>query len=387
MSDVTVVICARNAAATIERAVRSAGRQGGPVLVVDDGSSDGTGEIARETGVVGLRVVRPAVHNTLGHARAVGVQAVQTPWLQWLDADDELLPGRAARLSGRAKAEGWDAVWDAAVLRDGPTGAPVRVLPMPAFLQQPNAAVRLFERNHAPGPAWPLVRTAFARRVGYDPGLPTADDLDFMLRGVCAGGRFGFVAECGYRQFAYPASLSRQANQQRTWVGAVLGKHDYADVRDRYRAAGYASRVAAWGLVAMATFRQEWSAALAFLDAACPDRTDDAVLEPEGPWPFRERWRYAFQRGTLRLLEGADDAAAARDLECAESLDPTPETANNLGVAWWRLGHRTDAREALCCAARRLTGYADARANVVAEEPTRITWHPLRRTPSRSDYT
>lgn len=381
--DVTTVICARNAAPTIARAVSAARRQGGPVVVVDDASNDGTGELARADG--GVRVVRIDVHRPLGHARNVGVAAVETPWLQWLDADDEVLPGRAAALRRAAVAGGWDAAWDAADLHDGPTGAWRNRLPMPALMQVPSGAVRLFERNHVPGPAWPLVRTAFARRLGYDSQLPTADDLDFLLRAVVAGAPLGFVDSCGYRQFAYPSSLSRDRHHQRAWVRVVLEKHAYDDVRARYLAAGWPARVAEWAMVTMATFRDDWAEALVRLEAASPVDAPDGVLEPDGPWPFPERWRRAFHRGTLLLLQG-DDAGAAIELARAEALRPSAEAANNLGVALARRGDGA-AAECFARALSRCAAYADARANLAAGAPGRITLLPLRASAARSDYT
>jgi glycosyltransferase involved in cell wall biosynthesis len=384
-ADVTTVICARDAAATIERAVRSALCQGGPVLLVDDWSSDGTADIARAVGGAALCVLRPEQHRTLGYARLAGVSAVSTPWLQWLDADDELLPDRAARLLDGAQANQWDAVWDAAELHDGATGATIRALPMPSFMRRSGAAVRLFERNHTPGPAWPLLRTAFAQQVGYDPQLPTADDLDFMLRGVQAAGRFGFVPHCGYRQFAYPSSLSRDHLHQREWVATVLRKHDYDDVAGRYVAAGFDERIASWALVSMASFRGEWSSALAFLDRASPEGATDDLLEPDGPWPFREGWRRAFHRGTLLLLSG-DGVAAVRELQEAEEARPTAEGANNLGVALSRLGRRSEAESYFAAATSRVAGYVDASHNRASAAPDQITVHPLRPLPSRSEY-
>jgi glycosyltransferase involved in cell wall biosynthesis len=386
VADATVVICARNAVTTIARAVRSAVRQGGPVLLIDDWSHDHTADVARSIGGAALRIVRPEVHRTLGYARLKGAGAVSTPWLQWLDADDELLPGRAERLLDRAHGERWDAVWDAAELYSGETATRIRRLPMPAFMQPAGAAVRLFERNHVPGPAWPLVRTDFARRVGYDATLPTADDLDFMLRGLRAGGRFGFVAEHGYRQYAYPTSLSRDRAHQHAWVATVLRKHKYADVRARYVAAGFSKRVCSWALVSMASFRCEWHTALTSLDDASPPGAADEVLEPEGPWPFRESWRRAFHRGTLLLLLGARDAEAADELRRAEAIEPTAEGANNLGVALARLGDTLAAARGFASAQERFPNYADARRNQQSDALYRITVHPLRRDPSRSEY-
>lgn len=388
MSDtITTVICARNAASTVARAVTSACEQGGPVILVDDGSTDDTVALARAAGGARLEVVRPSEHRTLGFARQAGVDAVNTPWLMWLDADDELLPGRGSALLAHATANGCDAVWDAAELRDGATGRLIRNLPMPPFMERPGAAVRLFERNFTPGPAWPLVRSEVARAVGYDGALPTGDDLDFMLRAQCAGWRLGFSGRCGYRQYAYASSLSRDLAHQRGWVAHVLRKHEYADVRARFRAAGFGARVTAWGLVSMALFRNEPTAALAFVDEASPPGSRaDEILEPDGPWPFREGWRRAFQRGTCLILIGGRDAEAAAELQRAESLEPTAEGANNLGVALARLGRGAEA--ALCweAAGRRFPGYLDASRNLKDPGNNYITTHPLRRIASRSEY-
>ena len=383
---VTTVICARNAESTIARAVRSALQQGGPVLLVDDFSDDRTVAVARSVAGDALRVVRPEVHRTLGYARSVGVAAVATDWLMWLDADDELLSGRAARLLAAARVAGADAVWDAAELYDGASGRLIRQLPMPAFMLRPGAAVRLFERNFTPGPAWPLVRTALARKVGYNPELPTADDLDFMLRAQGEGENLLFLDTCGYRQYAYPTSLSRNLVHQRNWVAQVLRRHDYEEVRRRYLDSGYGERVAAWGVVSLALFRDEPAAALHFIDDACPPGADPAaVLEPLGPVPEPEGWRRDFGRGACLLLLGRYEGAECA-LRAAEARVPTAEGANNLGVAVARLGCRAEAEGCWRSALVRFPGFADARENLAGAASLRITTHPLRRQASRGEY-
>jgi glycosyltransferase involved in cell wall biosynthesis len=386
-ADVTTVICARNAAGTIARSINSAVAGGGPVVLVDDWSQDDTINIARAVADDRISVVRPAEHRTLGLARQTGVAAVRTEWMMWLDADDALLPHRSQSLMHAAKLSSWDAVWDAVELWDGPTERFVRTLPMPEFMLQPGAAVRLFERNHTPGPAWPLVRTEFARRIGYDVLLPTADDLDFMLRGLRAGGRFGFVGSVGYRQYGYPTSLSRDLRHQRAFVAQALRKHDFESVKQMYLESDFRPRVAAWGTVSMALFREEPEAALRFLDVASPAEADpNEILETDGPWPFREGWRRAFTRGTCLALIGGRDDEAAEELRRANGFEPTAEGANNLGVALARLGRLEEARVNFAAALRLFPGYLDARLNAADPAPSRITTHPLRRLASRSEY-
>jgi tetratricopeptide (TPR) repeat protein len=136
----------------------------------------------------------------------------------------------------------------------------------------------------------------------------------------------------------------------------------------------------------MALFRGEPAAALRFLDEASPIPADpEEMLEPDGPWPFREGWRRSFQRGTILLLLGDADAAAS-ELDRAEALQPTAEGANNLGVAWQRMGRIEQARRCFARAIDRWPGYADASVNLDATAADRITTHPLRRDARRTDY-
>jgi hypothetical protein len=86
------------------------------------------------------------------------------------------------------------------------------------------------------------------------------------------------------------------------------------------------------------------------------------------------------------LLQEGDALLAAAELGRAEELSPTAEGANNLGVAFARLGYRNDARAAFDLAGTRFPGYLDARRNREAELPGAITTHPLRRFASRSEY-
>jgi len=137
----------------------------------------------------------------------------------------------------------------------------------------------------------------------------------------------------------------------------------------------------------MALFREEPAAALRFLDEASPVAADPGeVLERDGPWPFREGWRRAFQRGTCLLLLGGREAEAADELQRAEALEPTAEGANNLGVALARLRNDGAARACFAQAEARFPGYLDARLNGEAATPGRITTHPLRRQASRAEY-
>jgi glycosyltransferase involved in cell wall biosynthesis len=83
----SVVIPARNAERTLARVLRSlAGQAPAPeeILVVDDGSSDGTSEIARQHGA---RVIPPGGRASAGGSRNQGWSASRSEIVVFLDAD------------------------------------------------------------------------------------------------------------------------------------------------------------------------------------------------------------------------------------------------------------------------------------------------------------
>ncbi|MCC7416250.1 MAG: glycosyltransferase family 2 protein [Acidobacteria bacterium] len=387
MSDLTIAICARNAALTVARAIASCLPEPGcRLLLVDDQSADATIERARAVAGSRLDVVRTAAPGGIGAARRLGLDAIRTPCAAWLDADDAWVPGRGARILQALEA-GADIVADPIDLFDGPTGAHLRRLPIPAFLAARGGALRLFERNFLPGDTQVGFRTAMFRAVGgYDASLVGPESYDILLRAIAAGARLGLGAKAGYRMYAYPESVSRDLDRQRAALAKVAAKHPYAHVRRAYLASDYTARVAGWALVALALYRGDPLSALAFVDDASPPGGDPReVLEPEGPWPMCEGWRRTFARGAALLMIGEADAAR---LECeqAEALGTTAEAANNLGVALARVGDRAAADRWFARAAARFPGYRDARLNAAAAMPSHITTHPLRRLAARAEY-
>jgi glycosyltransferase involved in cell wall biosynthesis len=385
---ITIMIAAHNASETIERAAASACCElDVPIILIDDHCTDDT--VSRAQAVAGdrLRVIRAPDPGGVPLARQAGLDAVETEFAAWLDADDEWLPGRASRLGSMLFA-GADIVGESIDLHDGANTCFVRRMPIPEFLRRRAVPSLLFERNYLPGDTQVAFRTTVFREAGgYDPAVYGVESFDLLLRAMVRGARFRFGCEAGYRMYAYPQSVSRNLARQRGALATALRKHDYDRVKGLILAAGEPARVAAWVLVSMALFREEPEAALRFLDEASPADADPAeILECDGPWPFREGWRRAFQRGTCLLLVGGRDAEAVLELDRAEAMEPTAEGANNLGVALARCGRLEQARSCFECSAERFPGYLDARLNREAAMPERITTHPLRRQASRSEY-
>jgi glycosyltransferase involved in cell wall biosynthesis len=94
---VSVVIPCRNAEPWIAETVKSALQDGcAEILLVDDGSTDKSNEVALAAGQGKLRVL-PGERRGVSAARNLGMSAATQRWIQFLDADDVLGDGKIAR--------------------------------------------------------------------------------------------------------------------------------------------------------------------------------------------------------------------------------------------------------------------------------------------------
>jgi len=104
LHDVTVVIPARNERVGIEKTLRALATQGRNlcVVLVDDQSTDGTAEAARQFGIPGLNIVNgealPPGWTGKLWAQEQGLRHVESSLVLQLDADIELVPGTVAGL-------------------------------------------------------------------------------------------------------------------------------------------------------------------------------------------------------------------------------------------------------------------------------------------------
>ena len=98
--DVTVVIPAYNAAATIERTLRSVLVQADEhveVIVVDDGSTDETAAVVRAVGADRVRMLHRD-GGSVAAARNLAMREARGDWVSLLDADDYWLDGHLTAL-------------------------------------------------------------------------------------------------------------------------------------------------------------------------------------------------------------------------------------------------------------------------------------------------
>ena len=230
----SVVIPAYNATATIEGTLRSVFSQSEgdfELIVVDDGSADGTPDLVRGfTDDRRLRLIEQENQGTAG-ARNTGIEAARGRYVSFLDNDDFFMPLYLQRIgaaldsdpeAGFAYADGW--------LVDEPSRrvhrlTALQILDAPqAPPQEPEGFLlslveRVFIRS-----ATTIRRTVLDEVGGFDPEVSGVDDFDLWARILLAG--HGAVQAPGmllvYRD--RPDSLSKEGGRMADAVATVTGR-------------------------------------------------------------------------------------------------------------------------------------------------------------------
>lgn len=385
MSEATILIPARNAEKTLMRAFESSlSDTSAKIIIADHRSSDQTRKVVQNLSNERVLAYDASSCETIGEVRQALLDLADTEYVVWLDADDELLPGRVKRIIDSLKKNHADFYFDASELV---LGNQKKTLPMPNFASNnPAAHCRNFERCFLPAPGVPGVRTEFAKKIGFDPDFETAEDYDFLLRASMSGGKFCFDPKVGYRQHHSSTSLSRNLDRQKKFTALALQKHPLEKIGRLYESNGWNKRIQAWGMVQIATFLSEYSDAIEKLDELESSLEDpDCILEPSGIYPYSEGWMINFWKGTLCLLQKKTKESIDY-LSEAEKIMPSPETSNNLGVSYSILDKQDLANDSFKDALAKKADYLDAIENLRGECPPRVTKFPLRHFDTRSSY-
>jgi glycosyltransferase involved in cell wall biosynthesis len=207
---VSVVVPAYNAAGTLAEALRSLLEQTFPqweAVVVDDGSSDETAEVAGRFAQMDtrFRVIRQANQGEAG-ARNAGIQAARFGWLLFLDADDWMAPTALEQLTDAAAR---DPQADAIHCRYARVAADGTVVPE-AYQATERDLFPVLARRAAFAVHACLVRKSVVDAVGrFDATLKTSPDWDLWQRVARTGAQFVAVPDvlAFYRMTPGSASL------------------------------------------------------------------------------------------------------------------------------------------------------------------------------------
>jgi glycosyltransferase involved in cell wall biosynthesis len=219
---VSVVIAAYNAERTLSETLKSIGAQtfrDFEVIVVDDGSTDGTsevvGEIAAGAGAASPRMICQRQPNRgPAAARNRGFDAARGRYLAFVDADDLWMPEKLEKQVGYLDAHPEDGmVYSDAEVFDGESGKTLCRVSDKCRLYEGNVLERLFLTCFIPS-ATPMVRRAVFEAAGlFDESreLEMAEDWAMWLR-IASCWRVGLVREPLAKYRIHGASITHSSN-------------------------------------------------------------------------------------------------------------------------------------------------------------------------------
>lgn len=202
---VSILIPCYNAERWIAQAIESALNQTYPhteVIVVDDGSTDGSLEIIKS---FGDRLYWETGKNRGGnHARNRLLELSTGEWIQYLDSDDYLLPQKVEKQITFSQTTEADIIFSPVILEyieDNIENARQEVLSIP----EPHDIPILLARWYLPQTGSPLWRKQAILDVGkWKVDQPCCQEHELYLRLLIAGKKFQYYPETGavYRQWS-----------------------------------------------------------------------------------------------------------------------------------------------------------------------------------------
>lgn len=187
----SVIMPARNAERTIAEAVASVlaqDHQNIRLLVVNDGSTDGTARILDAITDPRLTIIHQP-HGGVSKARNAALEQASGSYVCFLDADDVMPEGSiTSRLAVFEQDPGLDFV-DGAVVYCDPLMRPTGERYTPAFSGDPFPLLLAFDRRCFFGNTW-MIRRGTIGALRFREDLTHVEDLMFYLE-IANGGRYG----------------------------------------------------------------------------------------------------------------------------------------------------------------------------------------------------
>jgi glycosyltransferase involved in cell wall biosynthesis len=223
---VSTLIPCYNAEKWIKHSIESALNQTYPnkeVIVVNDGSRDGSLEIIKSFGDAIRWETRP---NQGGNAARNRLLELSTgEWLQYLDADDYLLPDKIEKqVQYLSRVPHTDILYSPSILEYYQQDKfRQEVLPIP----EPHDPWILLARWYLPQTSSPLWhKQAIIDVGGWKPDQPCCQEHELYLRLLIAGKRFEYCGETGsvYRQWSESTVCKRDKSETHRQLLAIQDK-------------------------------------------------------------------------------------------------------------------------------------------------------------------
>lgn len=212
----SVIIPCYNAARTLRATIESALSQdvGKEIIVVDDGSSDGTPDIIRGFGAAIRPIFGP--NKGAGAARNTGTSLARGDFLQYLDSDDLLAVDTLRVRLDALESSGADVAhtdWQQLIEQTDGSFQPGAVMRPPVNLITTDAEAATATSQFWAPPAALLYRRSIVEAVGkWREDFKIIQDARFLFDAAACGARFVYVFGVGALYRVRSNSLSRHSN-------------------------------------------------------------------------------------------------------------------------------------------------------------------------------
>lgn len=232
---VTVVICVYNGEAYIDRAIKSILAQtheNFQLLIIDDGSTDGTARIIDEYASEDARIEIIHQQNAgVASARQRGVEMAKGDYLMFVDADDWIDEISIERMLCKAKETDADMVWSDALFEIYRENGVLTKYKNTKKVESTDVWIRDLVLWESFGALWIwLFRTSLFQNpnVSFPENSIYAEDIPVIVSALLYSEKIAFLPEAHYHyRFANQASLTNQGtSHSRLDNGIILAiKH------------------------------------------------------------------------------------------------------------------------------------------------------------------
>jgi glycosyltransferase involved in cell wall biosynthesis len=233
-----VVIPARNAASRLPRVLDALAHQTAPAdlfeaIVVDDGSTDGTADLARAG--EGVRLLRAPAQGRQAAARNHGAAEARGRVLAFLDADCVPHADWIERGLAELEASGADLLAGHIGMEVAGRASAIDLLALGHDFDQERYASEGFA---AAGNLW-VRRSTFEEVGGFDTDLVLDEDREFTLRATTGGAVLRFAADVAVD---HPPRTAAALARRSYRTALTRGRAGTADLRSRLRSGPYAGQ-------------------------------------------------------------------------------------------------------------------------------------------------